>query len=120
MSKRKDADTRFREMIDLYNCVDVVFKEFEREREALRKKLRNIIRRRGRGYHNGNESSIHAYDVLQKRLSAELVRKVLKPTSKQMDKCYKPTKYIQIDGGHLLTPAKEVPEMGPPVEVNET
>lgn len=117
MTKRKDADTRFRELIDLYNCVDVVYKEFDREREALRKKLRNIIKRRGRGTHNGFESSINAYDAKRLVLSADKVRELLTP--KQFNGCFRTSKYIQIDGGPLLPDSKLEPDMGPPHEMKE-
>jgi hypothetical protein len=114
--KRLNADERFKSLIDDFNCVDAMSKEFDLERTRIVKKLRNIIRLRGRGKHNGNESSINAHDVVQNRLSNEEVRKHLDAAT--YNRCFKKLKFIQIDGGPLLPPSKEVPDLGPP-EVQE-
>jgi hypothetical protein len=111
---RPDADERFRRLIDDFNFNDQLYKQLEREREHLVRRLRNIIKRRGRGVHNGHESSITAVDIVQQRLNADLVREVLKPTPAQLSRCYKKVKFIQVTGGPLVPVSKEVPDLGPP------
>lgn len=115
IKRRLSADERFRQLIDDYNLIDQVFKDFERERERLRRKLRNIIRRRGRGQHNGNESSINAFDVTRTILDQDKVRELL--TARQFKRCFKKAKYIQIEGGPLLTPPEKIVELGEPEDL---
>jgi hypothetical protein len=115
--KKPNADERFRKLIDDFNVADQFYKHFEREREYLVKKLRNIVRRRGRGVHNGNESSITAQDVVRKILSQEKVRDRMLPST--FNKCFAESKYISITGGPMVPPEQEVPDLGPPTVVGK-
>jgi hypothetical protein len=45
-------------------------------------------------------------------LKQELVRQLL--SAKDCNGCFKPSKFIQIDGGPLLPDSKVVPDLGPP------
>lgn len=110
--KRPDANTRFKNLIDEFNEVDTFYKEFNRRRERLKTKLVNVVKRRGRGIHNGFESSINAHDMVRKILDADKVHAIL--SDQAFNTCYRDSKFIQIDGGPLVPSEEEVPDMGPP------
>lgn len=114
--KRPNADERFKRLIDEFNFLDEIVKEHERKRELVKKKLRNIIRRRGRGVHNGHESSISAYDVIRSIIDQDKVKEYAGP---DFNSLFKDSKYIAIEGGPLKPPSEVVPELGPPKEVVE-
>jgi hypothetical protein len=112
--KKPDADERFRRLIDDFNFADQIVKHFEKERELVKKKIRNIVRRRGRGVHNGHESSISAFDVVRSIIDQEKVRAY---TGKDFPRMFKKSKFIAVEGGPLKHGAELVPDLGPPHEV---
>lgn len=110
--KRPDADERFKRLIDEFNYLDWVVKEHEKQRDLVRTRLRNIIRRRGRGVHNGHESSINAYDV--ERSIIDQAKVLEEVGNERFQKMFRKTKYIQVEGGPLKPPSEVLPDLGPP------
>ena len=113
--KRPSADERFRRLIDNFNTLDFIIKEHEHQRELVKNKIRNIVRRRGRGVHNGHESSISAFDVVRSIIDQE---KVLAEIGfERFKKMFRKYKFLAIEGGPLRPPSQELPDLGPPHEI---
>jgi hypothetical protein len=111
--KRPDADERLKRLIDEFNYLDWIIKEHERQRELVKKKLRNIVRRRGRGVHNGHESSISAFDVVRSIIDQDKVKAY---TGKDFPRMFKKSKFIAIEGGPIRHGQELAPDLGPPHE----
>jgi hypothetical protein len=109
--KRPNADERFKHLIDKFNLLDGTIKDLDRTRELVKKKIRNIVRRRGRGIHNGYDSSIAAFDVVRSIIDQEKVRSY---TGKDFPRMFKKSKFIAIEGGPLRPPSEVLPDLGPP------
>lgn len=112
--QKPNADERFRSLIDEFNYLDWVVKEHERQRELVRTRIRNIVRRRGRGVYNGNESSISAFDVVRSIIDQQKVKEF---AGKMFPKLFKKSKYIAVEGGPMKPPSEVVPDLGPPHEI---
>lgn len=103
--KRMSADERFMRMIDRFNVVDAVYKDSKRERKMLTTRLRNVVKKRGRGIHHGYHSLINTYDV--ERRIFDQSKAEAKLGSQKYNQCFRKSKYLHIQGGNLSSPPVE-------------